>query len=58
MKPAIQGWDPIPESFLSQTLINFNNKHELYFNNIRQIGILHYVEDEFLTDKIIEALHV
>ncbi len=58
MKPAIQGWDPIPESFLSQTLINFNNKCELYFNNIRQLGILHYVEDEFLTDKIIEALHV
>jgi len=58
MKPAIQSWDPIPESFLSQTLINFNNKCELYFNNIKQLGILHYVEDEFLTDKIIEALHV
>jgi hypothetical protein len=58
MKPAIQGWDPIPESYLSQTLINFNKKGELYFNNIRQHGIMHYVEDKFLTDRIIENLNV
>ncbi len=58
MKPAIQGWDPIPESYLSQTLINFNKKSELYFNNIRQHGIMHYVEDKFLTNRIIENLNV
>jgi hypothetical protein len=58
MKPGIQGWDPYPESYLKQTLVNFNNNFELYFNNFKQCGIVHYVEDEFLTDKILERLHV
>ncbi len=58
MKPGIQNWDPVPESFLKQTLVNLNQNFELYFNNFRQSGILHYVEDEFLTDKIIGQLNV
>ncbi len=58
MKPALQGWDPVPSSYLSQTLVNFNNRCELYFNNIKQHGIIHYVEDKFLTDKILEKLNV
>jgi hypothetical protein len=58
MKPALQGWDPIPVSFLDQSLINFNSNKELYLNNIRQYGVFHYVEDSFLTQDIIEILNV
>ncbi len=58
MKPALQGWDPIPESFLSQTIVNFNQHKELFLNNFKQYGIIHYVEDKFLTDKIMEVLNV
>jgi len=58
MKPALQGWDPIPESCLSQLLINFTDTRELYLNNFKQCGVFHYVEDEFLTDDIIEKLNV
>lgn len=58
MKPALQGWDPIPESYLSQVMVSFNSKKELFINNIRQSGVFHYVEDKFLTDQIIEKLNV
>lgn len=57
LKPALQGWDTVPASCLSQLLINFNSKKELYLNNIRQYGVFHYVEDKFLTDQIIEKLN-
>ena len=58
MKPALQGWDPIPESCLSQLLINFTDTRELYLNNFKQYGVFHYVDDEFLTDEIIKKLNV
>lgn len=58
MKPGIQGWDPVPESYLKQSHINFNKNFELYLNNFKQTGIFHYVEDEFLTDKVIGRLNV
>ena len=58
MKPALQGWDPVPASWINQTMIYFNNYKELYFNNFKQSGVVHYVEDQFLTDQIIEQLHV
>jgi hypothetical protein len=58
LKPALQGWDPIPESCLSQLLINFTDTHELYLNNFKQRGVLHYVDDKLLTDEIIKKLNV
>jgi hypothetical protein len=58
LKPALQGWDPIPQSCLSQLLINFTDSKELYLNNFRQHNVFHYVEDGFLTDEIIEKLNV
>jgi hypothetical protein len=58
LKPALQGWDPIPQSCLSQLLINFTDSRELYLNNFRQRGVFHYVEDAFLTDEIIKKLNV
>ena len=58
LKPALQGWDPIPQSCLSQLLIKFTDSRELYLNNFRQRGVFHYVDDAFLTDKIIEKLNV
>lgn len=58
LKPALQGWDPIPQSCLSQLLVNFTDSRELYLNNFRQRGVFHYVEDAFLTDEIIKKLNV
>jgi hypothetical protein len=58
MKPALQGWDPLPETFLSQTIVNFNSQRELFLNNFKQTGVFHYVEDAFLSDQIIRKLNV
>jgi len=58
LKPALQGWDPIPHSCLSQLLINFTDTKDLYLNNFKQYGVFHYVDDAFLTDEIIEKLNV
>ena len=58
MKPALQGWDPIPESFLSQSFVFFSKNKELFINHFKQSGVFHYVEDAFLTDKIIGSLNV
>jgi len=58
MKPALQGWDPVPESVLSQAIVNFNSCRELFLNNFKQSGVFHYVEDKFLTEQIIRNLNV
>lgn len=58
MKPALQGWDPVPESILSQTIVNFNSRKELFLNNFKQSGVFHYVEDQFLTDQLLRKLNV
>jgi hypothetical protein len=58
LKAALQGWEPVPYSCLSQLLVHFTDAKELYLNNFRQNGVFHYVEDAFLTDEIIEKLNV
>lgn len=58
MKPALQEWDPVPGSWLTQTLVHVNDNNEIFLNNIKQNGVLHYVEDDFLTAEIIEKLNV
>jgi len=58
LKPALQGWDPVPDSVLSQAMINFNSQRELFLNNFKQSGVFHYVDNNFLTDQILEKLNV
>lgn len=58
MKSALQGWDPVPVSWTNQIMIHFTDSKELYFNNFKQTGVMHYVDDQFLTDQIIETLNV
>lgn len=58
MKSALQGWDPVPVSWTNQIMIHFTDSKELYFNNFKQTGVVHYVDDQFLTDQIIETLNV
>lgn len=51
LKPALQGWEPIPAKSIDNLLISTSNG--LFFNNFKQSGVLHYIEDEFLTDKVV-----
>lgn len=56
MKPAIQGWKEIPLRWTHVLGSYFNDNCELIVGNIRQQGLFHYVEEEFLTDDILSKL--
>lgn len=48
MKPAIQGWSPVPGSCYTQLQSYCTKNNELYVGNYKQLGVFHYVEDIFL----------
>lgn len=56
MKPAIQGWYPVPALWKSVLSYNLNNNGELLVANIKQPGLFHYVEKDFLTPDIVTQL--
>lgn len=53
MKPHIQDWKNIPSKWTDVLSVRSTADFNLYINNIKQQGLFHYVEDEFLTDEII-----
>jgi hypothetical protein len=55
MKPAIQGWSPVPSSWQNVVSFNFENGVMLV-GNYRQQFLFHYVEKDFLTDNILVKL--
>ncbi len=56
MKPAIQGFSQVPNKWTDVLTVNFTDDCRLLVANIRQQGIFHYVENEFLTDDILYKL--
>ena len=55
MKPAIQGWTPVPSSW--QNIVPFSyNDGSMLVGNFKQKYLFHYVEKNFLTDEIIKKL--
>lgn len=56
MKPMIQDWVNYPDKWTKVLSVNFNDFCDLKISNIKQSGLFHYVEDEFLTDDIIYKL--
>lgn len=56
MKPHAQGWSQIPEKWTKVIGSYFTNEGKLLLGNFTQEGVLHYVEDEFLTDKLLSRL--
>ena len=56
MKSNIQGWPLAYDSWMKESDYYFNDEFELFVNQFKQQGIFHYVEDEFLTDDIVEYL--
>lgn len=58
MKPALQGWDPVPSSCYSQVMVDYNLDGTLTVGGYKQDWVFHYVEPTFLTKKILENLSV
>jgi hypothetical protein len=56
MKPMIQEWKNFPSKWTNVLPCYFNDNCELKVANIKQQGLFHYVEDEFLTDDILYKL--
>lgn len=56
MKPPLQGWKPVPESWQDTVNYILNRKGELIVGNIKQGKLFHYVEKNFLSSQIIKRL--
>jgi len=56
MKPRIQNYKSEISLWTEQLNYDFNTQNELFVANIRQHGLFHYVEPNFLNNKIMEQL--
>ena len=55
MKSRLQNVD-IDDKWTKSLFVDFNKDLNLIVGGIKQSGIFHYVEDEFLTDEIVSIL--
>lgn len=56
MKPAIQDWAIIPESWQTAVPHSLNSNGDFVVGNIKQVKAFHYVEKNFLTPELIKQL--
>jgi hypothetical protein len=56
MKPAIQDWPLLAESWQDTVPFVLNSKGDLVVGNIKQPKVFHYVEKNFITKKILAKL--
>lgn len=56
MKTALQNWDVIPASWQDAVPFVLNAQGNLIVGNIRQPKLFHYVEKNFVTEKILSRL--
>jgi hypothetical protein len=54
MKPNIQGWSRLTESWQDKVSGYFNPKFELFLGNYKQTGIVHYSEKSFIKHYIVK----
>jgi hypothetical protein len=54
MKPALQGWEPVPGSWLTQTLVHFTNNKELFLNNDPDMLVRYQEQLKFCVDEYIK----
>ncbi len=55
MKSAIQGWSSSNKSW--QDTVSYDYNGSLTVANIAQLGVFHYTEDDFLTEKVLEKIN-
>ena len=56
MKPRLQNFENPPDKWTDLLYSTIDNNNNLLVGNYKQSGFFHYVEDEFLTDELIERL--
>ncbi len=55
MKPHLQEWQSVRSSWMKHVGVYLTANLDLIIGNHLQHGIFHYVENEFVTDKMIRA---
>ena len=58
MKPHCQGWNEIPTNWTNVLGTYITTNNTMLIGNYLQHNILHYVEPEFLTDRVIKQLEL
>lgn len=56
MKPGIQNWPIVPESWQTAVPVSYNYNGQLLIGNIKQEKLFHYVEKDFLKPLILKKL--
>ena len=56
MKPALQNWKDYSLNWTDKVSWSVNNNKELLVDNFIQSNVLHYVEDQILTDEVVKEL--
>ena len=56
MKANVQGWRPVPDSWVDSSLNYVTDDLDLYINQFKQREIFHYTENKFLTDSLLNLL--
>lgn len=56
MKPNLQGWKNNRSNWVDYIGYDLDTNGNLYVGNFLQNGVFHYVEDEFLSEEILETL--
>lgn len=56
MKPAVQGWHPVPDKWTVTVPYSYTNDGVLTVGNIKQTKLFHYVEKDFVDLDIIDKL--
>lgn len=56
MKPAVQKWDALSDTWQDTVPFVLNSKGQLIVGNIKQPKLFHYVEKDFLSEHIINKL--
>jgi hypothetical protein len=56
MKPHLQNWSTVPNNWMEKVNVYFDSSMQIKIDNFRQQGVLHYVENEFLTDDLLKII--
>ena len=56
MKPNVQKWFKQKQKWTDTISFDMDKDGNLFVGNFRQSGVFHYVENEFLQDKITKRL--
>ena len=56
MRPHLQGWNPLPESWRDTVPFFHTSKGDLIVGNIKQSKLFHYIEKDFISNKILSDL--